>query len=180
MIALAATCVCAGVLLVVAGLEHAADIRSTAASLPGVARGLSSVARALAALEVLVGSGTLIALSLDVPGAPLLLALQATLYCAFLIHLTVRYSRFERADCGCGRLSSRIGHWSLARAATLAMAALVAAVLHVDVAGVTELSSGGAAAAVAWAGGSAFAITLYGAPAALDGLASQAQVRSVA
>lgn len=133
MIVLATVTAAAALLLVRTGIDHLRDPATLARALAGpAARGLRA-ARAVALVELLVGTGALGALLL----APLLgaadpqwvLAAQGMLYLGFTASLWPRYRRGDRTDCGCTALPTVVGPAALVRAGGLSLASLLAALV---------------------------------------------------
>lgn len=174
MIVLLTLAAAAALLLVRTGIDHLRDPATLARVLAGPHARARWAARGVAVVELLVGTVTLAALLLGSlpPGSPLLgstgsrwpLVAQGLLYLGFAASLWVRYRRGDRTDCGCTALPAVVGPAALARAAGLALASLLAAL-------VTPVFAAGAAALVLVAAGAAvLAGLLHALPAAVDGV----------
>jgi hypothetical protein len=166
MIILAVVGAAGGLLLVWAGVDHLREPGVLAAHLP-VGKGASA---GMAVAEILVGAGALVALATPVVVGRLFLAGQGLFYAAFLGHLWLRHRRNDRADCGCGRVSARIGVAGLLRAGVLAAVSGAAAAGYPSVPP-DRFALAEPALALILAGGVVLCLVLHALPAAVDGLA---------
>ncbi|MGH3718225.1 MAG: MauE/DoxX family redox-associated membrane protein [Pseudonocardiaceae bacterium] len=150
-------------LLVEAGLEH---MRAPKALARAVGTGLTG-ARAIAAVEFVVGVPSVAAVLLGTAQLRWALAGQTVMYVAFTAHLAWRRYRGDESDCGCNRMGAQVGPGGIARAVFLAVATLAATVLHPAAA-----LPGGGVAILLVACAAVLAILLYTLPAAVDGRAA--------
>lgn len=150
-------------LLVEAGLEHMRAPRFLArAAGTGVA-----AARAIAAVEFVIGGPSVAAVLLGTGELRWALAGQTMMYVAFAAHLSWRRYRSEESDCGCNRMGTQVGPGGIARAVVLAIATLVATARYPAAA-----LPGGAVAILSVACAAVLAVLLYTLPAAVDGRAA--------
>jgi hypothetical protein len=148
-------------LLVVAGLEHMRD-------LAGLARAAGTAipaARAIAVVELLIGAPSVAAVLVGAPPLRWALVAQAVLYLVFAGHLVWRRGRGDQSDCGCNRMSTRVGPGGIARAWALAILTLAVAALHPG----TASPDGVGGVLLVIVGAAVLATLLYALPAAVDG-----------
>jgi methylamine utilization protein MauE len=150
-------------LLVEAGLEHmrAPGILARAAGTNVAA------ARALAAVEFVIGVPSVAAVVFGITTLRWALAAQTVLYLAFAAHLSWRRYRRDTSDCGCNRMGTQVGPGGIARALVLAIATLAATALYPAAA-----LPGGGLAVLLVACAAVLAVLLYTLPAAIDGQAA--------
>jgi hypothetical protein len=150
-------------LLVEAGLEHMRAPRILArAAGTGMA-----MARAIAAVEFVIGVPSVAAVVFGTTKLRWALAAQAVLYLAFATHLSWRRYRGDTSDCGCNRMGTQVGPGGIARAVVLALATLAATALYPAAA-----LPGGGLAVLLVACAAVLAVLLYTLPAAVDGHAA--------
>lgn len=166
MILLAVPVLAGALLLVVAGLEHIRDPQGLARA-AGTGR---PAARLIALVELLIGVPALAALLLGLPPLRWALAAQSLIYLIFAAHLMLRRHRGDESDCGCNRMSTRVGPGGIARAWVLAAVSVAAAAVH-PAAALAAFGAGGIALAIV--GSIVMATLLYALPAAVDGRAVQ-------
>lgn len=174
MIVLAAVTAAAGLLLVRTGIDHLRDPAALARVLAGPAARDLRAARAVALLELLVGgvvSASLLLTPLLGAAGRWTPAAQGLLYLGFLVNLWPRYRRGDRTDCGCTALPAVVGPASLARAAGLSLASLLAAVVAPAPAALATGTTGLVLVAV---GAAVLAALLHALPAAIDGVPTAA------
>lgn len=147
-------------LLVEAGLEHfrAPSLLARAAG-TGVA-----TARAIAAVEFVIGVPSVAAVVFGVAELRWALAAQAAMYLAFAGHLSWRRHRGDESDCGCNRMGAQVGPGGIARAVVLAAASLAATAVYPAAA-----LPGGGVGILLVACAAVLAVLLYTLPAAVDG-----------
>ncbi|MGH3782106.1 MAG: MauE/DoxX family redox-associated membrane protein [Pseudonocardiaceae bacterium] len=150
-------------LLVEAGLEH---IRAPEMLARAAGTGLVA-ARAIAAVEFVVGVPSVIAVVFGTPELRWALAAQTVMYGAFAAHLSWRRYRRDESDCGCNRMGTQVGPGGIARAVVLAAATLAATTLYPAAA-----LPGGGVAVLLVACAAVMAVLLYTLPAAVDGRAA--------
>jgi hypothetical protein len=150
-------------LLVEAGLEH---IRAPKELARAAGTGLVA-ARAIAAVEFIVGVPSVAAVVFGTAELRWALAAQTVMYGAFAVHLAWRHYRGDESDCGCNRMGTQIGPGGIARAVVLAAATLAATTLYPAAA-----LPGGAIAILLIACAAVVAVLLYTLPAAVDGRAA--------
>jgi hypothetical protein len=150
-------------LLVEAGLEH---IR--APKLLAQAAGTGVVAaRAIAAVEFVIGVPSVPAVVFGTAELRWALAGQTVMYVAFAAHLWWRRYWGDESDCGCNRMGTQVGPGGIARAVLLAIATLAATALYPAAA-----LPGGGVAVLLVACAVVLAVLLYTLPAAVDGRAA--------
>jgi hypothetical protein len=150
-------------LLVEAGLEHMRAPRMLArAAGTGVA-----MARAIAAVEFVIGVPSVAAVIFGPLKLRWALAAQAVLYLAFAAHLSWRRYRGDTTDCGCNRMGTQVGPGGIARAVMLAIATLAATALYP-----AATLPGGGVAVLLVACAAVLAVLLYTLPSAVDGQAA--------
>jgi hypothetical protein len=150
-------------LLVEAGLEHLRTPRYLAR-----AAGTSvAMARAIAAVELLIGVPSVVAVVFRIAELRWALAAQTVIYLAFAAHLWWRHHRGDQSDCGCNRMGTQVGPGSISRAVVLAIATLAATALYPAAA-----LPGGGIAVLLVACALVLAVLLYTLPAAVDGRAA--------
>jgi hypothetical protein len=150
-------------LLVEAGLEHLRTPRYLAR-----AAGTSiTTARGIAAVELVIGVPSVIAVIFGVAELRWALAAQTAIYLAFAAHLWWRHHQGDESDCGCNRMGTQVGPGSIGRAVVLAIATLAATALYPA----TSLPGGGIAILLV-ACALVLAVLLYTLPAAVDGRAA--------
>lgn len=166
----------AALLLVRTGIDHLRDPATLARVLAGPRARARWAARGVAGLELVTGTAALATLLLgSLPGSPLFgsagagwaLAAQGGLYLGFTASLWVRFRRGDRTDCGCTALPAVVGPAALARAAGLALASLLAALVTP---GPAAFAAGAAALGLVAAGTAVLAGLLHALPAAIDGV----------
>lgn len=171
MIVLATLTAAAALLLVRTGIDHLRDPATLARVLVGPAARGRRAARAVALVELLVGTAALCSLLL----APLLgaagprwvVAAQGLLYLGFTASLWPRYRRGDRTDCGCTSLPAVVGPVALLRAAALSLASLLAALVAPSPTALAAGTTGFVLVAVA---AGVLAALLHALPAAVDGV----------
>ncbi|MGH3868620.1 MAG: MauE/DoxX family redox-associated membrane protein [Pseudonocardiaceae bacterium] len=147
-------------LLLEAGLEHLRAPRFLArAAGTGVV-----AARAIAAVEFVIGVLSVAAVVFGTTELRWALAAQTVMYAAFAAHLSWRRYRGDESGCGCNPMGTQVGPGGIARAVVLAIATLAATALYPAVA----LPGGGIAIALV-ACAAVLAVLLYTLPAAVDG-----------
>jgi hypothetical protein len=147
-------------LLLEAGLEHLRAPRFLArAAGTGV-----MAARAIAAVEFVIGVLSVAAVVFGTTELRWALAAQTVMYAAFAAHLSWRRYRGDESGCGCNQMGTQVGPGGIARAVVLAIATLAATALYPAVA----LPGGGVAIALV-ACAAVLAVLLYTLPAAVDG-----------
>jgi hypothetical protein len=149
------------ILLVVAGLEHVRD----PAGLARAAGTGTRIARAIAVVELLIGVPSVVAVLVGTPPLRWALVAQAVIYLIFAVHLLWRRRRGDQSDCGCNRMSTRVGPGGIARALALALLTLAVSALHPGA--VTPSGAGGVLLVLV--GAAVLATLLYALPAAVDG-----------
>ncbi|MBV8542817.1 MAG: hypothetical protein JO063_09935 [Pseudonocardiales bacterium] len=156
--------VLAGALLLVeAGLEHTRAPKALArAAGTGVV-----AARAIAAVEFVIGVPSVVAVLLGTAELRWALAGQTAMYVAFAAHLSWRRYRREESDCGCNRMGTQVGPGGIARAVLLAGATLAATALYPAL-----VLPGGGVTILLVACAVVLAVLLYTLPAAVDGRAA--------
>jgi hypothetical protein len=147
-------------LLVEAGLEHLRAPRFLArAAGTGVA-----VARAIAAVEFVIGVPSVAAVVFGTAELRWALAGQTAMYGAFAAHLWWRRYRGDESDCGCNRMGTQVGPGGIARAVLLAITTLAATVWYP-----AAVLPGGGTAILLAACAAVLAILLYTLPATVNG-----------
>jgi hypothetical protein len=150
-------------LLVEAGLEHMRAPKFLArAAGTGVA-----AARAIAAVEFVIGVPSVAAVVFGTAELRWALAGQTVMYVAFAAHLSWRRYRGDESDCGCNRMGTQVGPGGIARAVLLAIATLAATARYP-----TATLPGGGVAILLVACAAVLAVLLYTLPAAVDGRAA--------
>ncbi len=150
-------------LLVEAGLEHLRTPRYLAR-----AAGTSiATARVIAAVELVIGMPSVVAVIFGIAELRWALAAQTAIYLAFAAHLWWRHHRGDESDCGCNRMGTQVGPGSIGRAVVLAIATLAATALYPA----TSLPGGGITILLV-ACALVLAVLLYTLPAAVDGRAA--------
>ncbi len=150
-------------LLVEAGLEHMRAPRFLArAAGTGVV-----AARAIAAVEFVIGVPAVVAVVFGTPELRWALAAQTAMYGAFVAHLSWRRYRGDESDCGCNRMGTQVGPGGIARAVLLAITTLAATALYP-----AATLHGGGVAMLLVACAVVLAVLLYTLPAAVDGRAA--------
>jgi hypothetical protein len=163
MILLGVPVLAAAFLLVEAGLEH-----WRAPKLLARAAGVSvAAARAIAAVEFVIGVPSVAAVVFGTVGLRWALAAQTGMYVAFAAHLSWRRYRGDESDCGCNRMGTQVGPGGIARAVVLAIATLAATALYP-----AATLPGGGVAILLVACAAVLAVLLYTLPAAVDGRAA--------
>ena len=150
-------------LLVEAGLEH---IRAPRMLARAAGTGLVA-ARAIAAVEFIIGVPSVAAVVFGTAELRWALAAQTALYVAFAAHLSWRRYRRDESDCGCNRMGTQVGPGGIARAVVLAAATCAATTLYPAAA-----LPGGGIAVLLVACAAVVAVLLYTLPAAVDGRAA--------
>jgi methylamine utilization protein MauE len=150
-------------LLVEAGLEH---MRAPRALARAAGTGLV-MARAIAAVEFLIGVPSVAAVVFGTTELRWALGAQAVTYLAFAAHLSWRRYRGDESDCGCNRMGTQVGPGGIARAVVLAIATFAATALYPAAA-----LPGGGLAVLLIACAAVLAVLLYTLPAAVDGRAA--------
>jgi hypothetical protein len=147
-------------LLVEAGLEHmrAPKFLARAAGTGVVA------ARAIAAVEFVIGVPSVAAVVFGTAELRWALAGQTVMYMAFAAHLAWRRYRGDESDCGCNRMATQVGPGGIARAVLLAIATLAATARYP-----AATLPGGGVAILLVACAAVLAVLLYTLPAAVDG-----------
>jgi hypothetical protein len=147
-------------LLVEAGLEHmrAPKFLARAAGTGVVA------ARAIAAVEFVIGVPSVAAVVFGTAELRWALAGQTVMYMAFAAHLAWRRYRGDESDCGCNRMGTQVGPGGIARAVLLAIATLAATARYP-----AATLPGGGVAILLVACAAVLAVLLYTLPAAVDG-----------
>lgn len=150
-------------LLVEAGLEHmrAPKFLARAAGTGVVA------ARAIAAVEFVIGVPSVAAVVFGTAELRWALAGQTVMYVAFAAHLSWRRYRGDESDCGCNRMGTQVGPGGIARAVLLAIATLAATARYP-----AATLPGGGVAILLVACAAVLAVLLYTLPAAVDGRAA--------
>jgi len=150
-------------LLVEAGLEH---IRAPRMLARAAGTGLVA-ARAIAAVEFIIGVPSVAAVVFGTAELRWALAAQPAMYVAFAAHLSWRRYRRDESDCGCNRMGTQVGPGGIARAVVLAAATCAATTLYPAAA-----LPGGGIAVLLVACAAVVAVLLYTLPAAVDGRAA--------
>ncbi len=150
-------------LLVEAGLEH---IRAPEMLARAAGTGLVA-ARAIAAVEFVIGVPSVAAVVFGTAELRWALAAQTAMYLAFAAHLSWRRYQRDESDCGCNRMGTQVGPGGIARAVVLAAATCAATTLYPAVA-----LPGGGIAVLLVACAAVMAVLLYTLPAAVDGRAA--------
>ncbi|MCU1609659.1 MAG: hypothetical protein QOH09_2043 [Pseudonocardiales bacterium] len=150
-------------LLVEAGLEH---IRAPRMLARAAGTGLVA-ARAIAAVEFIIGVPSVAAVVFGTAELRWALAAQTAMYVAFAAHLSWRRYRRDESDCGCNRMGTQVGPGGIARAVVLAAATCAATTLYPAAA-----LPGGGIAVLLVACAAVVAVLLYTLPAAVDGRAA--------
>ncbi|MFL6146218.1 MAG: MauE/DoxX family redox-associated membrane protein [Pseudonocardiaceae bacterium] len=150
-------------LLVEAGLEH---IRAPRMLARAAGTGLVA-ARAIAAVEFIIGVPSVAAVIFGTAELRWALAAQTVMYVAFAAHLSWRRYRRDESDCGCNRMGTQVGPGGIARAVVLAAATCAATTLYPAAA-----LPGGGIAVLLVACAAVVAVLLYTLPAAVDGRAA--------
>jgi hypothetical protein len=150
-------------LLVEAGLEH---IRAPRMLARAAGTGLVA-ARAIAAVEFIIGVPSVAAVVFGTAELRWALAAQTAMYVAFAAHLSWRRYRRDESDCGCNRMGTQVGPGGIARAVVLAAATCAATTLYPAAA-----LPGGGVAVLLVACAAVVAVLLYTLPAAVDGRAA--------
>jgi hypothetical protein len=150
-------------LLVEAGLEH---IRAPRMLARAAGTGLVA-ARAIAAVEFIIGVPSVAAVVFGTAELRWALAAQTAMYVAFAAHLSWRRYRRDESDCGCNRMGTPVGPGGIARAVVLAAATCAATTLYPAAA-----LPGGGIAVLLVACAAVVAVLLYTLPAAVDGRAA--------
>jgi len=150
-------------LLVEAGLEH---IRAPRMLARAAGTGLVA-ARAIAAVEFIIGVPSVAAVVFGTAELRWALAAQTAMYVAFAAHLSWRRYRRDESDCGCNRMGTQVGPGGIARAVVLAAATCAATTLYPAAA-----LPGGGIAVLLVACAVVVAVLLYTLPAAVDGRAA--------
>ncbi|HEY3691942.1 MAG TPA: MauE/DoxX family redox-associated membrane protein [Pseudonocardiaceae bacterium] len=150
-------------LLVEAGLEH---IRAPRMLARAAGTGLVA-ARAIAAVEFIIGVPSVAAVIFGTAELRWALAAQTAMYVAFAAHLSWRRYRRDESDCGCNRMGTQVGPGGIARAVVLAAATCAATTLYPAAA-----LPGGGIAVLLVACAAVVAVLLYTLPAAVDGRAA--------
>jgi hypothetical protein len=150
-------------LLVEAGLEH---IRAPRMLARAAGTGLVA-ARAIAAVEFIIGVPSVAAVVFGTAELRWALAAQTAMYVAFAAHLSWRRYRGDESDCGCNRMGTKVGPGGIARAVVLAAATCAATTLYPAAA-----LPGGGIAVLLVACAAVVAVLLYTLPAAVDGRAA--------
>jgi hypothetical protein len=150
-------------LLVEAGLEHMRAPRFLARAAGTCVAG----ARAIAAVEFMIGVPSIAAVVFGTAELRWALAAQTTIYLAFAAHLWWRHHQGDHSDCGCNRMGTQVGPGGIARAVVLAIATLAATALYPAAA-----LPGGGVAVLLVACAAVLAVLLYTLPAAVDGRAA--------
>ncbi|HZD14124.1 MAG TPA: MauE/DoxX family redox-associated membrane protein [Pseudonocardiaceae bacterium] len=150
-------------LLVEAGLEH---IRAPRILARAAGTGLVA-ARAIAAVEFIIGVPSVAAVVFGTAELRWALAAQTAMYVAFAAHLSWRRYRRDESDCGCNRMGTQVGPGGIARAVVLAAATCAATTLYPAAA-----LPGGGIAVLLVACAAVVAVLLYTLPAAVDGSAA--------
>ena len=150
-------------LLVEAGLEH---IRAPSILARAAGTGLVA-ARAIAAVEFIIGVPSVAAVVFGTAELRWALAAQTAMYVAFAAHLSWRRYRRDESDCGCNRMGTQVGPGGIARAVVLAAATCAATTLYPAAA-----LPGGGIAVLLVACAAVVAVLLYTLPAAVDGSAA--------
>jgi hypothetical protein len=150
-------------LLAEAGLEHirAPKALASAAGTP------VAEARAIAAVEFVIGVPSVAAVVFGTAELRWALAAQTVMYGAFAAHLFWRRYRGDKSDCGCNRMGTQVGAGGIARAVVLAIATFAATALYPAAA-----LPGGGVAVLLVACAVVLAVLLYTLPAAVDGRAA--------
>jgi hypothetical protein len=147
-------------LLVEAGLEH-----MRAPGMLARATGTSvATARAIAAVEFVIGVPSVAAVVFGTSELRWALAAQTAIYLIFAAHLGWRRYQGDTSDCGCNQMGAQVGPGGIARAVVLAIATLAATALHPAAA-----LPGGGLAVLLVACAAVLAVLLYTLPAAVDG-----------
>lgn len=150
-------------LLVEAGLEHMRAPRFLAR-----AAGTSVVAaRAIAAVEFVIGVPSVAAVVFGTAELRWALASQTVMYVAFAAHLSWRRYWGDESDCGCNRMGTQVGPGGIARAVLLAIATLAATALYPAAA-----LPGGGIEVLLVVCAAVLAVLLYTLPASVDGRAA--------
>ncbi|MBV9160183.1 MAG: hypothetical protein JO309_00355 [Pseudonocardiales bacterium] len=150
-------------LLVEAGLEHMrAPTFLARAAVTGVV-----AARAIAAVEFVIGVPSVAAVVFGTAELRWALAGQTVMYVAFAAHLSWRRYRGDESDCGCNRMGTQVGPGGIARAVLLAIATLAATARYP-----AATLPGGGVAILLVACAAVLAVLLYTLPAAVDGRAA--------
>jgi hypothetical protein len=147
-------------LLVEAGLEH---LRAPMFLARAAGTGVMA-ARAIAAVEFVVGVPSVAAVVFGIAELRWALAAQTVMYVAFAAHLSWRRYRGDESGCGCNRMGTQVGPGGITRAVLLAIATLAATALYPA----ATLPGGGIAIALV-ACAAVLAVLLYTLPAAVDG-----------
>ena len=150
-------------LLVEAGLEH---IRAPEMLARAAGTGLVA-ARAIAAVEFVIGVPSVAAVVFGTAELRWALAAQTAMYVAFAAHLSWRRYQRDESDCGCNRMGTQVGPGGIARAVVLAAATCAATTVDPAVA-----LPGGGIAVLLVACAAVMAVLLYTLPAAVDGRAA--------
>jgi hypothetical protein len=150
-------------LLIEAGLEH---IRAPRMLARAAGTGLVA-ARAIAAVEFIIGVPSVAAVVFGTAELRWALAAQTAMYVAFAAHLSWRRYRRDESDCGCNRMGTQVGPGGIARAVVLAAATCAATTLYPAAA-----LPGGGIAVLLVACAAVVAVLLYTLPAAVDGRAA--------
>jgi hypothetical protein len=150
-------------LLIEAGLEH---IRAPRMLARAAGTGLVA-ARAIAAVEFIIGVPSVAAVVFGTAELRWALAAQTAMYVAFAAHLSWRRYRRDESDCGCNRMGTQVGPGGIARAVVLAAATCAATTLYPAAA-----LPGGGIAVLLVACAVVVAVLLYTLPAAVDGRAA--------
>lgn len=161
MILLGVPVLAGAILLVVAGLEH---VRDPAGLARAAGTGIQA-ARAIALAELAIGVPSVAAVLLGTPPLRWALVAQAVIYLVFAVHLLWRHRRGDQSDCGCHRMSTRVGPGGIARAWALALLTLVVSALQPGAAS----PSGVGGVLLVIVGAAVLATLLYALPAAVDG-----------
>jgi Methylamine utilisation protein MauE len=129
------------------------------------AAGTSVVAaRAIAAVEFVIGVPSVAAVVFGTAELRWALAGQTVMYMAFAAHLAWRRYRGDESDCGCNRMGTQVGPGGIARAVLLAIATLAATARYP-----AATLPGGGVAILLVACAAVLAVLLYTLPAAVDG-----------
>ncbi|MGH3770795.1 MAG: MauE/DoxX family redox-associated membrane protein [Pseudonocardiaceae bacterium] len=150
-------------LLVEAGLEHMRAPKALARAAGTSVAG----ARAIAAVEFVVGVPSVAAVLLGTAQLRWALAGQTALYAAFAAHLSWRRYRGDESDCGCNRMGAQVGPGGIARAVLLAVSTIAATALYPAAA-----LPGGGVTILLVVCAAVLAVLLYTLPAAVDGRAA--------
>jgi hypothetical protein len=147
-------------LLVEAGLEH---IRAPKMLARAAGTGVAT-ARAIAAVEFVIGVPAVAAVVFGTAELRWALAAQTVMYLAFATHLSWRRYRGDESDCGCNQMGTQVGPGGIARAVVLAIATAAATAWHPAAA-----LPGGGIGILLVACAAVLAVLLYTLPAVVDG-----------